>query len=80
MFLGSATSYFYSIFLDVYTGLGGGAFVVAQNTYTYGVAPLGGVFSSIYNIEGGGTGNEIYLDSVSSFYVTFDPANFIYIG
>ena len=53
---------------------------MAQNTDTCGVAPLGGVFSSIYSIEGGGTGNEIFLDSVSSLYVTFDPANFIYIG
>jgi hypothetical protein len=80
VYLGDSTDFFYSTFLDVYTGAGGGALVVVQNTFTLGVAALGGPFSSIYNIEGGGTGNLIYLDPTSAFYVTFDPASFIYIG
>ena len=80
VFLGSLISYFATNFLDVYTGGGGGALVVALNTVTSGAAPLGGVFSSIYNVEGGGTGNEIFLDYVSSFYVTYDPAHFVRIS
>jgi hypothetical protein len=81
VWLGDATDFFYSTFLDVYTGAGGGSLAVVQNTYTLGVDPtLGGPFSSIYNIDGGGFGNEIYLDAVSSFYVTFDPSTFVYIG
>jgi len=79
--LGAADSSFMTDFLDVYTGAGGGAFVQVLNTTTFGVAPLGGPFSSIYNIEGGGTGNSIYMDVLSSFSVTFDPAAFFgFIG
>jgi hypothetical protein len=81
VFLGDVNDFFYSTFLDVYTGGGGGALVVAQNTYTLGVAALGGPFSAVYNVESGGSGNQIYLDpAVSAFYVTFDPASFIYLG
>lgn len=79
VYLGDSGDFFYSTFLDVYTGAGGGALVVVQNTFTLGVAPLGGPFSSVYNIEGGGSGNLIFLDPTSSLFVTFDPASFIMI-
>jgi hypothetical protein len=78
VFLGddSDGSSFTTTFLDVFTGLGGGAFVEVQNTFVFfGAFPLGGPFSSVFNIEGGGSGNTISLDLFSSATVTFDPAN-----
>jgi hypothetical protein len=77
IFLGDASDYFYSTFLNVYTGAGGGSFVMAQNTYTFGAAALGGPFSSVYSIAGGGSGNLVYLDPNSIYYVTFDPGAFV---
>jgi hypothetical protein len=68
---GSNGSSFYTTFLDVFTGNGGGAFVLVANTTTFG--PLFQAFS----IEAGGTGNTIYMDPSSFFNgVTFDTSAF----
>ena len=73
VFLGDVGSSFTTFFLDVFTGNGGGAFVMATNTTVF-FGPLG-FFSPFYTIEGGGTGNT-YVDGGGNSGVTVDPANF----
>jgi len=65
-------SSFVTSFLDIFTGSGGGAFVLAQNTTVLiGVAGFFGAFA----IEGGGISN-IYLDLGGNTGVNADPAFF----
>ena len=73
VFLGDVGSSFTTFFLDVFTGNGGGAFVMATNTTVF-FGPLG-FFSPFFTIEGGGTGNT-YVDGGGNSGVTVDPANF----
>jgi hypothetical protein len=69
--LGDTNSSFYSTFLDVFTGNGGGAFVMVTNTTTFG--PLFQLFS----IDGGGAGNTIMIDLFSFLSgVTFNTSTF----
>jgi len=65
-------------YLDVYTGLGGGAYVQVENTQVdYGAL---GIFTLLtsdgnpYNITGGGGGNSAGIDNFSSLTVSIDPA------
>ncbi len=78
VFLGDVGSSFTTVFLDVFTGSGGGAFVMATNTTVF-FGPLG-FFSPVYTIEGGGTSNtylDVLLNGVTTNSgVTVDPANF----
>ena len=69
VYLGEADSSFTTVYLDVFTGSGGGAFVFAANTTVY----FGSLFDT-YTIDGGGTGNTYYDGGNSG--VTVDPANF----
>jgi hypothetical protein len=69
--LGDAGDSFSTTFLDVFTGGGGGAFVQVLNTTVF-FGPLG--FFGSFSIEGGGTGNSIFVFNNSG--VTFDPAVF----
>jgi hypothetical protein len=66
---------FTTFFLDIYTGAGGGAFVVAEFTDVV-IGPLGW-FSAVgpYVIEGGGADN-FYFDAGGNVNVTADPAFF----
>jgi hypothetical protein len=73
VFLGDTDDTFSTVFLDVFTGGGGGANVLVANTSVL-FGPLG-IFSFVYTIEGGGTGNTFY-DLGGNFGVTADPANF----
>ena len=74
VFLGDATSLFTTNYLDVYTGIGGGAFVFAANTTVFSGAL--GIFDPLgYTIDGGGTGNT-YVDGGGNSGVTVDPAAF----
>ena len=71
VFLGDATSSFTTNYLDVYTGIGGGAFVFAANTTVFSGAL--GIFDPLgYTIDGGGTGNT-YVDGGGNSGVTVDP-------
>ena len=69
VYLGDADSSFTTLYLDVFTGIGGGAFVFATNTTVY----FGSLFG-IYTIDGGGSGNTFFDGGNSG--VTVDPANF----
>ena len=73
VFLGDGDSPFTTFFLDVFTGSGGGAFVMATNTTVF-FGPLG-LFNPFYTITGGLTNNS-YFDGGGNFGVTFDPAHF----
>jgi hypothetical protein len=70
--IGGADS-FTTVFLDVFTGAGGGAFVIATNTIVF-FGPLG-YFSPVYTIEGGGSGNT-FVDNGGNYGVLADPSNF----
>ena len=70
VYLGDADSSFTTVYLDVFTGFGGGAFVMARNT----TVDFGSLFG-IYTIDGGGSGNT-YVDGGGNSGVTVDPANF----
>ena len=70
VFLGDYDSSFTTIWLDVFTGTGGGAFVYATNTTVY-FGTLGW-FSPDYTIAGGGLGNT-YVDGGGNSGVTVDP-------
>ena len=70
VYLGDADSSFTTVYLDVFTGFGGGAFVMARNT----TVDFGSLFG-IYTIDGGGSGNT-YVDGSGNSGVTVDPANF----
>ena len=69
VFLGDFDSSFTTLFLDVFTGSGGGAYVQVSNTVVDDGAL--GVFSP-YNINGGGD-NTSSLDNISSLTVTVNP-------
>jgi hypothetical protein len=56
VYLGDTPSSFTTVFLDIYTGAGGGGFVSATNTTVY----AGSSFGYNYVINGGGTGNTYY--------------------
>jgi hypothetical protein len=73
VFLGDSDDSFTTVFLDVFTGSGGGAFVFVTNTTVF-FGPLG-LFSPVYTIEGGGSGNT-FVDNGGNSGVTADPANF----
>jgi hypothetical protein len=73
VFLGDGDSPFTTFYLDVFTGSGGGAFVMATNT-TVSFGPLG-LFLTPYTVTGGLTNNS-YFDGGGNFGVTFDPAHF----
>ena len=73
VFLGDSDDSFTTVFLDVFTGNGGGAFVMATNTTVFW-GPLG-FFSPIYTIEGGGSGNT-FVDAGGNSGVSVDPNNF----
>jgi len=69
--LGDTNSSFYTTFLDVFTGNGGGAFVLVQNTTTFGS------FLLPFSMTAGGRGNTIFLDPFSfNNGVTFDSSFF----
>ena len=70
VYLGDVDSSFTTVYLDVFTGFGGGAFVMARNT----TVDFGSLFG-IYTIDGGGSGNT-YVDGGGNSGVTVDPANF----
>jgi len=70
---GDSNSSFTTYWLDVFTGSGGGASVLAANTTVF-FGPQG-FFSPFYTIEGGGDGNT-YVDAGGNSGVTVDPANF----
>jgi hypothetical protein len=64
-------SSFYTTFLDVFTGNGGGAFVLVANTTTFG--PL----TQLFSVQAGGLGNTIFTDLFSfTNGVTFDSTFF----
>ena len=70
VYLGDAGSSFTTVYLDVFTGFGGGAFVMARNM----TVDFGSLFG-IYTIDGGGSGNT-FFDGGGNSGVTVDPANF----
>jgi hypothetical protein len=65
---------FWTGYLDVSTGAGGGALVTVLNTYV-----ANGAREAAYNIVGGGTGNNVTIDTYSFTVglVTADPAAFV---
>ena len=69
--LGDGNSSFFSTFLDVNVGNGGGAFVQVLNTTTFGP------YLQLFGIMGGGSGNSIFIDASSNNNgVTFDSSSF----
>jgi hypothetical protein len=69
VFLGDTNSTFHTVWLDVYTGPGGGGYVQAQNT----IVDLGSFFGNPWTVDGGDGGNTLVIIGANVFGVDPSP-------